>query len=120
MNAEWTAGGEAILFRRCARCGAVWYFAREFCPRCGGGEVHAEPSAGLGTVWSVTEVARAPSPELRPFAPYAILLVDMDEGFRMMAHGEPGLAIGERVVAEFVRFADHLVPRFRRATADPR
>ena len=112
---DWTTGAEAILYRRCARCGAVWYFARDFCPSCGAGEVRVEVSAGRGTVFAATDVARAPSPELRPYAPYTILLVDLDEGFRMMAHGEPGLAIGERVAAGFARFADRLVPRFRQA-----
>jgi uncharacterized OB-fold protein len=77
--------------------------------------VRAEASAGRGAVFAATEVVRAPSPELRSSAPYTILLVDLDEGFRMMAHGDPGLAIGERVEAGFARFAGRLVPRFRRA-----
>jgi hypothetical protein len=33
--------------------------------------------------------------------PYAILLVDLEEGPRVMGHGSLDLAIGERVVASF-------------------
>lgn len=111
---DWTEGTEAVLFERCARCGHVAYFARGFCPACGSREVRREAAKGDGTVHAVTEVARAPTAELRPHAPYTILLVDMEEGFRMMAHGQPGLRIGEPVRVRFVRFADRLVPRFER------
>ena len=120
MTADWTEGAPAILYRRCRACGAVRYFARDFCPSCGGGDLAVEESAGRGTVYAATEVTRAPTPELRPLAPYTILLVDLDEGFRMMAHGEPELAIGERVEAEFAPFAGRLVPRFRRLSLSRR
>ena len=44
--------------------------------------------------------------------PYNILLVDCAEGFRMMAHGEKDLAIGDEVTAQFVSFAGRFVPFF--------
>jgi hypothetical protein len=44
--------------------------------------------------------------------PYNILLVDCAEGFRMMAHGEKDLAIGDEVTARFVMFAGKVVPYF--------
>ena len=37
--------------------------------------------------------------------PYNILLVDTAEGFRMMAHGDNDLAIGDKVIARFAKFA---------------
>ncbi|HEY0525752.1 MAG TPA: OB-fold domain-containing protein [Stellaceae bacterium] len=103
---EWTAGGDAILYRRCTACGHVWYFARRFCPACGAGEdaVSALRSAGRGTIYARTLVTRAPSPELRALAPYLVVLVDLDEGVRIMAHGDPDLAIGDRAAARVVRF----------------
>jgi hypothetical protein len=60
-------------------------------------------------------VSRAPTPELRALAPYAILLVDMAEGFRMMAHGDPTLVIDDAVAASFRPFGDRLVPYFERS-----
>ncbi len=42
--------------------------------------------------------------------PYAIVLVDMEEGFRMMAHGDNDLGIGDDVVMQFKSFAGALAP----------
>jgi hypothetical protein len=47
--------------------------------------------------------------------PYNIVLIDTAEGFRILAHGANDLAIGDRVVARFTRFAGRLVPFFERA-----
>ena len=38
---------------------------------------------------------RAATPETRAHVPYNIVLVDTEEGFRMMAHGANDLAIGD-------------------------
>jgi len=46
--------------------------------------------------------------------PYDILPVNLDEGFRMMAHGAPGLAISERVRASFRAHGERALPYFRR------
>jgi len=47
--------------------------------------------------------------------PYNIVLVDTSEGFRMMAHGDNDLAIGDKVTARFVPFAGRMVPYFEKA-----
>jgi uncharacterized OB-fold protein len=47
--------------------------------------------------------------------PYHIILVDAAEGFRMMAHGDHELAIGDKVTARFERFAGRLVPYFAKS-----
>jgi uncharacterized protein len=47
--------------------------------------------------------------------PYNILLVDTVEGFRMMAHGDNDLAIGDAVTARYQPFAGRLVPYFTKA-----
>ena len=44
----------------------------------------------------------------------ASLLVDADEGFRMMAHGDTNLAIGDKVTASFRPFVGRLVPYFEK------
>jgi hypothetical protein len=46
--------------------------------------------------------------------PYNIVLVDTVEGFRMMAHGDNDLSIGDKVTARFALFAGRLVPFFAR------
>ena len=62
-----------------------------------------------------TLVARAPTEELRAHAPYLIALIDADEGFRLMAHGDAGLQIGDRVRARFAQLAGRKIPYFDKA-----
>jgi uncharacterized OB-fold protein len=53
---------------------------------------------------------------LRQYAPYCIVLVDAEEGFRMMAQGDKSLAVGDPVTASFEPFAGRIVPCFRART----
>lgn len=90
-----------LRYQRCAGCGAPQTLARYACRRCGGEQLRWCDAAGTGTVYATTVVTRAPSEEFRALLPYTLVLVDLDEGARVMAHGAHGLAIGERVVAGF-------------------
>jgi uncharacterized OB-fold protein len=113
--ADWTSGAEAIVYQACAACGAKQYFRRSFCATCGAPDPEQKRAGGEGTVYATSLVCRAATPETRAHVPYNILLVDTAEGFRMMAHGENDLAIGDKVVAEFKQFAGRLVPYFAKA-----
>ena len=88
--------------------------ARDFCPRCGAVPAADRQAAGPGTVHAGTLVTRAPTRRAARLAPYPIVLVDADEGFRMMAHGDPALQIGDRVRARFSTLADRLLPYFEK------
>lgn len=105
----------AISYQRCTPCGHVWYFARSFCPKCGTREPVTSPASGAGIVHAVTIVDRAPTPDMKALAPYTLVMVDADEGFRLMAHGAPGLAIGDRVTGSVVELAGRSIPIFKRA-----
>lgn len=111
---DWTRGGTGIVYQACAACAHVWYFRRAFCPGCGAAGPRELPSAGQGTVHAGTLIHRAPTDEFRALAPYRIVLVDIDEGFRMMGHGEPDLAIGDRVQCVFRQLGDRSLPYFTR------
>ena len=69
-------------------------------------------ASGIGRVYALSLVHRAPSEALRKLAPYLVVIIDMEEGFRLMAHGDSSLEIGDRVRARFVDFGDRVVPRF--------
>jgi uncharacterized OB-fold protein len=114
---DWTTGAQGIAYQDCSACKAVWYFRRTFCPHCGSAAPAEKQASGLGTVHAATQVTRAPSEELRPYAPYVILLVDADEGFRLMAHGDTALKIGDRVRARFTTLAGKLIPHFEKVQA---
>ncbi|MBI5319115.1 OB-fold domain-containing protein [Bradyrhizobium sp.] len=112
--ADWTRGAEAIVYQQCAACGTRQYFRRSFCAACGAADPQDKQASGEGTVYATSLVCRAATPETRAQVPYNILLVDAAEGFRMMAHGDNGLAIGDKVVARFKQFAGRLVPHFEK------
>ncbi len=107
---DWTMGQPALAYQRCPACNAVWYFARDFCPRCGRAEPKTLTSAGHGVVQAITTVTRAPSPELRALAPYRIALVDLGEGFRAMTHAADDVGIGDAVMTRFVPFGAQTIP----------
>lgn len=111
---DWTQGEARVVYQQCDACTARWYFRRDFCPRCGGGAPRDREAVGAGSVYAVTLVARAPTEELRAFAPYCMVLVDTDDGFRMMGHGAHDLRIGARVRMRFVALTNRLVPYFEK------
>jgi uncharacterized OB-fold protein len=113
--ADWTAGEQAIVYQACAACGARQYFRRSFCCVCGAQDPVEKRAGGEGTVYATSLVCRAATPETRAHVPYNIVLVDTAEGFRMMAHGDNDLAIGDKVTARFAQFAGRLVPYFEKA-----
>ncbi len=108
--ADWTEGTEAVLYQSCAACRHVWYFRRAFCPSCGAQNPQTKRASGKGEVYAATIVCRAATPEAKAHVPYAIVLVDMEEGFRMMAHGDNELVIGDTVVTQFRPFAGAISP----------
>jgi uncharacterized OB-fold protein len=111
---DWTKGEQAIVYQSCSSCGRVQYFHRAFCAACGASDLTEHRASGRGKVYATSLVCRAATSETRAHVPYNILLVDCAEGFRMMAHGEKGLAIGDEVTVRFVAFAGRVVPYFVR------
>src|ERR1700694_1365854 len=112
--ADWTAGAEAIVYQYCAACGSLQYFRRSFCAVCGEAELEERRASGAGTVYATSLVCRAATPETRAHVPYNIVLVDAAEGFRMMAHGDNDLFIGDKVSARYQQFAGRLVPYLKK------
>ena len=112
--ADWTSGVEAIPYQSCGACGKSQYFRRGFCAACGSANLAEKRASGKGTVYATSIVTRAATPETRAHVPYNIVLVDTEEGFRMMAHGSNDLAIGDRVSARYAQFAGRLVPYFEK------
>ena len=111
---DWTTGAEAIVYQSCAACGARQYFRRSFCAACGAPDPVEKRAGGEGVVYATSLVCRAATPETRAHVPYNIVLVDTSEGFRMMAHGDNDLIIGDQVMARYQPFTGRLVPYFQR------
>ena len=113
---DWTTGETAIVYQSCDSCGAKQYFRRAFCAACGAPDPAEKLASGAGTVYATSLVCRAATPETRAHVPYNIVLVDTLEGFRMMAHGDNALVIGDKVTARIAQFAGRLVPYFEKVS----
>ncbi len=104
-----------LRYQACTACGQAQTLARHACSRCSATTLEWRRAAGRGTVYSNTVVMRAPSAAFRALAPYTIVIVELDEGCRVMGHATPGVAIGDRVEAGFFDFDDRTLLRFEPA-----
>ncbi len=91
-----------LLVQRCRRCGAHVFIPQPLCGACGAAELAWVESAGHGTVYSYTVVHRAPHPAFQ--TPYVVAIVELAEGWHMLANleCEPARAhVGMRVSVAF-------------------
>jgi hypothetical protein len=79
---EGTKAGELRL-QRCNSCRKVYFPPRPFCPSCASREVTVFRASGKGRLYSYV-IHHRPVPGFTP--PYAIAVVELDEGPRMMTN----------------------------------
>jgi uncharacterized OB-fold protein len=120
LNGEWYEYcrlGE-LRFQRCAGCGRWRHPPRFRCPQCGSEEWTWERSSGRGQVFSWTVTHQAPRPGWADAVPYAALVVELDEGVRVVAGlrelAPAELRLGQPVVVGFEALSDAFtIPVFR-------
>ena len=79
---EGTKQGELRL-QRCDECASVYFPPRPFCPHCSSRQVSIFAATGRGRLASYV-INQRPHPAFD--GPYAIALVELDEGPRMMSN----------------------------------
>ncbi|MGD1215402.1 MAG: OB-fold domain-containing protein [Terriglobales bacterium] len=90
------AARRRLLIQRCRDCGVHQFYPRPFCLKCQSELVEWVEAAGTATIYSLTTVRVAVSPEFHP--PYRVAVVQLDEGPRMLTNIIGGeCRIGERV-----------------------
>ena len=77
-----TQAGELRL-QRCNKCTKAYFPPRPFCPACGCREVSVFKASGKAKLYSYV-IHHRPVPGFTP--PYAIAVVELDEGPRMMSN----------------------------------
>ena len=108
--AQWhqnLAAGRFML-QRCGRCAAAVFPPRRLCPHCAEGSLTWFEACGRGTVHAVTVVARPTDKG----GPYNVVLVDLEEGVRMMSR-----VVG--VPPEQVRIGDAVQARVEPLAGEP-
>jgi uncharacterized protein len=76
------AAGE-LRIQRCLDCGEPYFYPRPICPSCGSGSVEWFTASGRATLYSYV-ISHRPAPGFEAETPYAIAVVQLAEGPRMM------------------------------------
>jgi len=107
-----------LLLQHCLACGHVQYYQQGICRVCGSDRLEHRAASGRGVVYSYSVVHRAPGPAFKADTPYAVLLVELGEGPRMVSSlvdSDPAaVTIGMAVELVFDAVTDQVtLPRFR-------
>lgn len=113
------ARGE-LRFQRCTHCGTFRHVPREICAACSSFDWEWVASSGRGTVYTWTVVVRALHPDFVGDTPYAPVVVEMEEGVRVVSQvldcPPDQLRVGLPVQVKFVAVSDQVtLPYFCRA-----
>lgn len=104
------ANGEFRL-QRCAHCGLLRYPPGSACPWCARDAFEWARVEGCGTVYSYFEVRQAIQPAFKPFVPYLVLLVQLDEQAGVPSADEALRVVGNLVSANGTLAPPELVRR---------
>jgi hypothetical protein len=138
VDSDWAGYFEAtrsgrLALQRCGDCGRLRYPPGAGCPGCGGGATTWTEVSGRGTIYSYAIVVQAIQPGFRDWAPYPLVVVELDEqrgvpgpddGLRLVANlltpdlrpePEERVAIGARVQVLFQDVGGLVLPQFRLA-----
>ena len=99
---------QQLMLQHCGSCHHVFYYARRLCPACGSTELSWQASSGRGTLYSASQVRVAfQGPHWQSQLPYTVVLVDLDEGPRMLSRWAAGETrrpqMDQRVRVRFVQ-----------------
>jgi len=78
---DYLAQGE-FRIQQCGSCARHLFYPRVLCPHCGGTQLSWRQASGKGTVYACSVVMGKPGTD----SDYAVVLVDLEEGARMMSH----------------------------------
>ena len=109
-----------LRLQRCTECKHSYFPPRAFCPKCASREVEVYPASGKAVLYSYV-INHRPRPDMGT-EPYAIAVVQLDEGPRMMTNivGCPqtpeALQLDMKLEVAFEKLDDEItLPLFRPA-----
>lgn len=101
----------------CVSCELPHFPPRPFCPECWHGDIEWRPASGRGTLYTYTVVRSNPPSRFRDRLPFAIGIVRLEEGIRMLSNivGDlKELACDMPVEVDFQGIDGRTLPCFRR------
>ena len=80
-----SAADGTLVLQRCVDCGQFQFYPRALCAACGG-ETEWVDATGRGTLYTFTIIRQNRSEAFVRLSPYAVGIVELDEGVRMMSN----------------------------------
>jgi uncharacterized OB-fold protein len=114
----WDAAAQGkLVFQRCGECKQTHSTPRLFCRQCMAESLQWETSSGQGSIYTFTVNHRAANPHMADKVPYVVAVVQLDEGFRLMANivdvQPQSVRVGDRVRVRFLPLNDTIsLPQF--------
>jgi uncharacterized OB-fold protein len=75
-----------LLYQVCSDCGEVIFFPKQICPNCMGRNLGWKESSGRGRIFTFSVTYAYAPLEFAQDTPYALAVVQLEEGFRMMTN----------------------------------
>ncbi|MFA7248959.1 MAG: Zn-ribbon domain-containing OB-fold protein [Dehalococcoidia bacterium] len=75
-----------LLVQKCSSCGKLRHIPKPWCANCLSQECTWVPLSGRGQVYSYTVMHRAPHTSFTPDVPFAVALIELEEGVRMISN----------------------------------
>jgi len=110
-----------LLYQQCRDCQEVVFFPKELCSSCMSRDLEWKESEGKGKIHTFTVTYEGAPPEFMADAPFALAIINMDEGFRIMSNivecDLDRIVCDMRVEVIFDAVTSEItIPRFRPAT----
>lgn len=120
----WEAANRGeLLIQRCNACGRAFFYPRSACPNCSSADVDWIRASGRARLHTYV-INHRPAAGFEDDAPYAIAVVELEEGPRMMTNivGVPNtpehLELDMPLEVRFDARGEQMVPVFTPATGD--
>ncbi|MDQ0269674.1 Zn-ribbon domain-containing OB-fold protein [Cytobacillus purgationiresistens] len=108
---------EKLLIQKCNGCSKHIFYPRIICPHCSSEQIEWVESSGKGKVYSFTIARRGGGPAFKDDAPYAVALIELEEGVRMMSNiinvDVNNIQCDQQVEVVFVNEGEFTLPKFQ-------
>jgi uncharacterized protein len=82
----WQSAAEGrLVLQRCSDCGDFQFYPRSLCTSCAG-ETEWVDASGRGNLYTFTIIRQNRTPAFASLSPYAVGIVELEEGVRMMSN----------------------------------
>ncbi len=107
-----------LTLQKCGDCGAWGHTPTPMCPECHSVKREWAELSGKGIVYSWVTYHESPHPSFK--APYSVVLVELEEGMRMVSNlvdvKPEEIEMGMKVAVTFDKISDEVtLPKFKKA-----